>query len=162
MSEQSNNAQNNNLLINDLPGYQEATQTQRQQQPQPVFVPIVQNQNQQSHFSQSLPPANAHHNMYFARPMPGQQYQYQAIPTPQSYRNQQKALSRSLRAQRFQEAYPVGYVIFHSVFMILLSLALITIQILSITNNGLVADVAGGIWSGCWMLFTIFFTLTSS
>ena len=103
-------------------------------------------------------PAQQYHPQQFQRQQP--QFQ-QAQPRFAPVVHSGPFVNESARQAYLKESYPTGYVVFHNVFLILLSLVIITLQTLLIFNGAFMSFVGGGCWSGAWLLFTAIFSLSS-
>jgi hypothetical protein len=62
---------------------------------------------------------------------------------------------------KLYDQYPLGFVLFHCIFTIILSIIQIVIQIILIYNESYLYYVGGGIWSGSFMMLISFLTLIS-
>lgn len=62
----------------------------------------------------------------------------------------------------FRDQFPTVYIIFHSFFLFILSVAMIVIQIVLMANNTFLSMIANGIWSGVANIIAFFSALMLS
>lgn len=61
--------------------------------------------------------------------------------------------------KQLEQHFPTKYVIVHSILLGLLSVLLISLQIVAIKNNAALSYIGSAIWSGTYNLLTVFLAL---
>lgn len=126
--------------------------------PPPVYGPEI-TVNQQSH---NLPHQNGQilypNGVDYSNSNPAV-YGRNYVAQPNFYQ-----LPLSLQRQyRIQNNYPTAFIIFHSIFLMILCLAKIGIEVfIMYSTNKPIDQIGGGFYSGGFLILTTFITLTTS
>ena len=112
-------------------------------------------QNQQQYYNQMPPMLDA-----YGRPM--MNYPIMSFEQQMAYRDEMIRQQREYLKKRLQEKYPTKFVAVYGILMILIGIAEIVLQVISIIFNGGFSYVAHGIWGGAFLFILAILALSLS